>query len=166
MPHSAMALPSPPIESDSCPATTRPTTEPSNEVTRSSAFDVPRTSVGKSSASIVPIESAAGAAATIAIVMKIQSQRRRRGRRRWCRAVPMSRLTTATGRRPRVSVMRPASRIPKRPGSPAVTARNAATPDDEKPRSSERNRFVNCADGALKTLVRKPTAASSQNRRR
>ncbi len=67
MPQSAIAGPSPPIESDSWPATTRPSAEPITEVTRSSAFDVPRVSVGNSSASSVPIARVAGAAATIAI---------------------------------------------------------------------------------------------------
>ncbi len=98
--------------------------------------------------------------------MNVQSQTPSPRKKTIVHTVPTRRLMIATGRLPRVSVIRPARRMPKRPGSPAVTPRNAATPEEEKPRSSERNRLVNWADGALKTLVRKPTPARSQNRRR
>ena len=116
---------------------------------------MPRTSVGNSSASIVPIESAAGAAGDDrdrhedpehGPLAEEEDHRCRACRRGGSRPRP--------GGGPALSAMRPASRMPNRPGSPAVTPRNAATPDDENPRSSDRNRFVNCADGALKMFVR------------
>ena len=47
---------------------------------------------------------------------------------------------------------------------PVVTVRNSAMPLFEKSCTSVRYLFVNCDDGALKTLSRNAIAASSRKR--
>jgi len=78
--------------------------------------------------------------------------------------VSAERLLVATGRRPRVSASLPARMIPRKPGSPAVTVRKAATLAFEKWWVCVRYRFVSWEDGALNTLARNATAHRARNR--
>ena len=61
-----------------------------------------------------------------------------------CDPVASASAMPATGRRPRASANRPPTSTPTIPGRAVVTARNAAMPVLEKPRTSVRYLLVNC----------------------
>ena len=129
MPHNAIERPMPPSGSDRWPAISRPATEPSTLTIRSNAFDVPRSSVGNSSASSVPSAMPAAAEVSTDTADVIQSSgaaleeedhlRRRGDQQRDDR----DRLAARTARRGGRRATRPI-----RPGSAVVTVRNSAMP--------------------------------------
>ena len=138
MPQSAIALPMPPSESDSCPATTSPTTEPSD--------------VGDEEQRVRRAAHLGGE--QLGVHRPDRERGRGGGDDRDRHEDPEHRAlaeeeddgadacrragsTTATGRRPRVSVSRPGEQDAEQAGEAGGDARGSpAIPDDEKSRSS------------------------------